>query len=890
MRTYFLVFLYLLSSLLPAFGQTWKVYGLVKDAEGTALPFAQVIVQDSLGFRQPMAYALTDSEGKYLITVPLWKKVYISARYLGYQTDSTWLSPPLNAVAEYNFMLQARPQALSEVVVTKPMAAIVKGDTTIFKVDSYTRASDTNLEDVLKRMPGIKINKDGVIFFNGKRISKLMLDSDDVVGQNYQLLSQTIAPHMLENVEVIRNFQSNPLLRNIADSDETIINLTFKNNRPKIFGDSQLGGGNDARYLARLNSFLLSKKTKFLGVAGYNTIGQDPITGLRNTLTNQHRDPLSMQPKSLFFFNEQSPNNLEVPPEEIVDRPLWQNRSKIGSLNVLQKQSSKLSFRINTFGLQDTKNARLDRLTEYITPAGPLLSVLESEAFEQKPNRYYAEMLGSYMPSDKLKIDFLSVFNSFDIHSAQKLESNITPLNAMFKGKQLSLHQKIEVSRLIAKRGVLLAKAEYNHAQNQNTKRFFQNSFLSHPLLDSAQKVNQVKQQEKMSIEDVQLDLGYIWREGVNIWTLQVGTHYAFNSIKTSTLLNDSIQLVSMKNNVLYKQYSHFVSLDYNTSWRKWRLNGDLQGHIYSAEVQDEKIERWIPTVRLSASYKLSKDNNLLWSYNHQMQIPYIETLIPNYMQRSYRELDKGATAWHQAPENAITMSLNHNAFMRTGRTGYLRANYSQRRGLYLNTVNLVGAYTITQKEWYKLNQERWGGELFTAQKVAKLKSSISLVASWLVSNNYNLFNSAFRETQSNIWRSELTYQSLFKSGFNLEAGLEWKKIRNKIKTIDSFNPQNESLKAFLELVFETKKGYYFKPSISLFVNNTSNTQRASFTYADFVAGLPLKNKHWNIELRGVNLFNSPIFRQVYASDYIIGTTSYHLFQAYVLIALKCQF
>ena len=83
------------------------------------------------------------------------------------------------------------------------MVAKRRGDTLVFAADRFKRADAIKLEELLKHVPGFRVDENGRISFNGKEIKKLLLDGEDLTAENYQLLSRNLRSLMIDSIQVV---------------------------------------------------------------------------------------------------------------------------------------------------------------------------------------------------------------------------------------------------------------------------------------------------------------------------------------------------------------------------------------------------------------------------------------------------------------------------------------------------------------------------------------------------------------------------------------------------------------------------------------------------------------------------------------------------------------
>lgn len=214
-----------------------------------------------------------------------------------------------------------------------------RGDTLIYTADRFKRPEAIRLEQLLSNVPGFNIDQSGRISFNGRPIKKLMLDGDDLTGENYQLISRNLRSLMIDSIQVLEKYNENRLLKNLDENNDIAVNLVLKQSyygkpslnllaayAPKKHGEMQ-------GELIRLR-----KKGKQLLLINANDIGTHP---LQNQMIDQFND-LSYQ-EVLFHSwpNELQYNLVHTLPKIYVNPNSdigmgWANSIKLNGFNQIR--------------------------------------------------------------------------------------------------------------------------------------------------------------------------------------------------------------------------------------------------------------------------------------------------------------------------------------------------------------------------------------------------------------------------------------------------------------------------------------------------------------------------------------------------------------------------
>ncbi len=120
-----------------------------------------------------------------------------------------------------NFKMEEKAEYLREVVVEAHQKIKVNADTTFIRVSQYTTKTEQTVEDVLKRLPGIEVLPDGSIKAHGKPIENLLVEGENILDKNYKILSKNLDARTLEEVQILDNYEENPIFKSLSNSEKS---------------------------------------------------------------------------------------------------------------------------------------------------------------------------------------------------------------------------------------------------------------------------------------------------------------------------------------------------------------------------------------------------------------------------------------------------------------------------------------------------------------------------------------------------------------------------------------------------------------------------------------------------------------------------------------------
>ena len=204
--------------------------------------------------------------------------------------------------------LTEQVQHLAEVSVQGRAAEMtVKGDTIEYNTAAYQVSETATVEELLKKMNGVEVDKEGNVTINGEEIKSVRIDGKKFFGDDVQTATKNIPADMIDKIQVIDEKSEMAKLTGFEDDEtERIINLSLKKDRKKgVFGNysgalgadmvTDYGGWfdygnsaygdtdaarmkhfveNDARYNANIFTNLLLGESQTTIVAGANNTNE----------------------------------------------------------------------------------------------------------------------------------------------------------------------------------------------------------------------------------------------------------------------------------------------------------------------------------------------------------------------------------------------------------------------------------------------------------------------------------------------------------------------------------------------------------------------------------------------------------------------------------------
>ena len=101
-----------------------------------------------------------------------------------------------------NVYMTPKSKLLAEVIIKSGSPIRIKGDTTVYTADSFQVRAGANVEELLRRLPGIQVDKDGQIIAMGEKVKKVLVDGEEFFGDDPGIATKNIRADIVKEVEV----------------------------------------------------------------------------------------------------------------------------------------------------------------------------------------------------------------------------------------------------------------------------------------------------------------------------------------------------------------------------------------------------------------------------------------------------------------------------------------------------------------------------------------------------------------------------------------------------------------------------------------------------------------------------------------------------------------
>lgn len=639
-----------------SYAQSVKVSGILKDSDNLVIETANVMAINQVT-KAMDAYNITSEKGEFSLNLKPNTEYIIKAGYIGYAPFEQKITTTKENQT-FNIVLSSS-NTIETVEIVREMPVRISGDTIIYNSDSFTNGTEKKLEDVLKKLPGVSVNKDGEISVEGKTAQKLMVNGKDFFDGDTKLGVKNIPADAIDKVQVLRNYNEVSNLKGLENNEDNIaINIKLKQGKTNFwFGDVLAGEGiidSKNRSIVNPKLFYYSPKYSVNLIGNLNNIGELPLTtqdyfkftgGFKN-----------MMRKGGSSFNVSS-NDLGI-------GGLRNNRAKnidtkFGAANFSYNPSK--VWTISGFGIYsynktdlqtDNVYNRVDRL-----PNGSTVNITETrqDNTRQRNNLGLFKLSSSYVPSTKMHLDYDALLKTSDQLDRQNVVSSLQGNILTEKNQQpISLNQNLNYYYTHNDKNVFAFEMQ-NLFQQEDP--FYNANLQIQPFIltgyNTTQTRNNINQNRfiKTNKTDTKFDYYYMVTPKSNI-NVTIGNTYSyqnFNSNMFQTLDNgtqNNLSDIQNTNKVNYAFNDAFVGLHYKMLVGKFTFNPGVTLHQFNTSdtqlnsTNKMSFNRVLPD--FYALWQMKKSQTLTYNFSLTNNFTDVVKLAQGYVFSNYNSLYSG--------------------------------------------------------------------------------------------------------------------------------------------------------------------------------------------------------------------------------------------------------
>jgi hypothetical protein len=145
----------------------------------------------------------------------------------------------------------------------------INGDTTEFNASQFKTIPNASTEDLLKKMPGVEVDRDGSIKTQGEPVARILVDGKPFYGNDPKMATRNLPADIIEKIQVIDAVSDQSAFSGFDDGNRirTINIITKKDRKKGLFGKGSAAVGNEGRYAHAVSANRINgdQKISFIG-------------------------------------------------------------------------------------------------------------------------------------------------------------------------------------------------------------------------------------------------------------------------------------------------------------------------------------------------------------------------------------------------------------------------------------------------------------------------------------------------------------------------------------------------------------------------------------------------------------------------------------------------
>lgn len=870
-KQYLLTTVLLLGPLLSVFGQK-QIKGRIIDVKGA--PIAAVTLTLKMKDNSILSFGFSTEKGLFSLTMPeLTDEVFLIATAVGYRKKTITIVESLEK--DYELVLLEGEINLKTVEIKNKPVLFVIGDTLSYTTSDFSSAQDRTIADVLKKLPGMEVEDNGKIKFNGKAISNLYIDGDNMLNDRYNV--GTKIPHgAVSKVQVIEKDQPVKLLRKNNMSQDIAINFVIKDEaKLDIMKEAGLGLGTPKKIDGNFTAMSFGKKLKFIHNVTGNNVGADPGIEITAHNGNNYGDENN---KPSNFLSTGTGGNPPLPQS----RYLF-NKSALINLNNFYKINQDLNAKVNFSYLYHRENQNIYTSSETYLNNQQIVTYREAQQNKIIRQKLHADLnitgnTDSYFLSNSLSMNY----------EPEKINSDIN-INSVY-ADQILKQKMFDVSNELNYRKKL---------KSSNTVNFY--SYLNGNTLPESLKI-------RPGLNDSILNNGNPYA-GLN-QKLKIPTLFADNnlsygivngrftqyykmgfSIQNQQFISDlySIQnegpdhpVKNMNNNLHWLKSKVYIEAAYEYSGQNLKATLNLPvgyNRIHyndSDKTLNKSLNRIFVNPSLNLGYKLGLENYISADYSFNNKLGGIDEVYKGGILKNYRSIF--------ANDAPVSEEKKHHAGAEFKFKKSLQMIMFGISASYEHTIfNTISSYILANNLQKKIvlpikNQgSTWSFGLNGSKYMFGIRSTVS------GSVNYSLNN--FKQMQNGVFESFRTSTISYNGGVEsrLTSFMSWS-YRGNLSIINNtgggdtqvkINPKQFNQKSTLTAT-AFKSVFISLTGEHRFIRQAGQSD-LSYLFTDFNLRYVFVKFKTNLEFGVTNLANIKTFETIDFSPNALSLSSYRI-------------
>lgn len=871
------------------------ISGVITDIDGKGLPSASITVE-APGKNTVLAYGISNTKGEYKISFTS-SESNLELKIKAYNQKPTIRSVK-NENQVQNFTMNSDVTEIQEVKL-KTKIITKRGDTISYDLKAFESKSDRTLADVLKKIPGIEVNTDGTVLYQGEAINKFYVNGKDLMEGGYGTVNNSLPKDAVSKVEVLENHQPVKILQDKVPSDQAALNVKLKNS-VTMTGRGEIGAGfSPLLWNIKLTPMFFGQKNQWIVNYKANNNGES-VENEGNLLAFGSRwEGKRTQASANRWLNVEQADTPNLP-----EKRYLLNNVHFFSANVLTNPFKNKDWELK-LSTNYTNNAiERDSYTNTVYSDG-------STVARQIHNDFYTNKAkGEMIFTKNAKKGF---FKNTTTWTGMWTDNNADSFNQMNADENLNaptFNFTNSLSTILPWKEKLFNVMSYvsiqNDRQTLSSRPGEYSSGVPDPFVLDSVKVNKFESlRQYISLESVNtthsVSVGFSYKK----WTFtpEMGISVNFNSMKS--FLNgingnqSYLYGIDFQNDITWNEIQPYTQLGINYKSQKLNMNITIPVNFYGIDYNDNLRGN---------GQNISKtrfEPNLFMSYDFAsfFKLWVIGNISNNF--GNFGDLYAGKILTNptfvQLKDSPVPATTNRTASTRLEyRNPLNNLFFNMSYSIGNNTSNLINSQiinndgTVVSQIIDQNNTSKTGNERIEIGKYfpnAKTNFSVNFTNS--NSTNYSMINDDFYTTKNAGQSFGLKLNNTFFSWFSVDYNLSmnWNKSKNTKQT-NKTNAWNHTLAAFIYPSENHTIGFNWNDINSMIDNPNFSKQTYNNSFFDISYQYTWVKKKIDFELKWLNITNKKIYETVSVDTKTnaVETNTYNIRPSQLMFTVKFNF
>ena len=843
--------------------QTITLQGKVSDSLQQPLQYANILavpVADNID----VTFAITNQDGNYKLQLAKNQNYTVTTSYLGFLPNVEDVN--LDKDTSNNIILKENLDQLDEVTITYTPPMVVKKDTIVYLTDKFVTGEERKLKDVLKKLPGVDVDRSGNVTVNGTKVTKVLVENKTFFTGDSKLAVNNIPADAVDKVEVLDNYNDVAMLKGLQDSDDMALNIKLKEDKKKfMFGDIEAGAGIKDRYVVHPSIFYYSPKTNVNVIGDLNNTGVKSFT-IKDYLEFEGGIGKLLSDAGNYFKLYRSDF------AQFLDNQDYKSSTnQFGAFNI--RQSINQVTDLSAYAIVNN---------EKNTTASNTINTYQNIDQPFTEQRFANNALDNFFSIGKVTLEYKpTIKEDLNINTVIKVTNNkglgvITTINPSQDNTisttnnvtGLNLKQNFSYSRKLSKNHTATLQSIYNFKNDQPITNWLTNQQILQGLIPLQMDVNyNIQQTKTVKTNSVNTILKDYWvLNNFNHLYTSLGVNAAFNSFNTQDLqqLSDgtinNFETAGFNNQLHYNLMDTYLGLEYKFQIGIATFKPAAYLHFYNWQanqlshgISNSKI---VLLPQFTSNIEFSNSEKIDFKYKLNATFPTVNRIANNFVLNNFNSVFKGDANLSNTLYHTASVSYRRFSLFR-GLNYSLITTYNKRIKSIKNTIQLQGIEQFSTPVMFDQPEQALSVSGRVSKNIKKLKLKFN--SRWSYNDYYQIVNLNTSLNSSKNFNNTISLETNFKNHPNIEVG--YKHATSNYKSRGNLT-QFLNTSFFTNLEYDFLNDFIFKADYSLDTFNNKRTNNTNqFDMANASLFYQTEDSPWGFEVSASNMFDVK-FRQ----------------------------